>query len=119
MTQDYLDKLKQSIIQNIDSLEDEIINLQYIVIKNLQDKNAILKIGYEKIENRVTILESNHNDLAQYGRCNNVVFSSIPENMSDNSLKKTVILVFSDIDIETALRHIDPCHEVGKPTSKI
>ena len=119
MTQDYLDKLKQSIIQNIDSLEDEIINLQYIVIKNLQDKNAILKIGYEKIENIVTILESNHNDLAQYGRRNNVVFSSIPENMSDNSLKKTVILVFSDIDIETALRHVDPCHEVGKPTSKI
>ena len=119
MTQDYLDKLKQSIIQNIDSLEDEIINLQYIVIKNLQDKNAILKIGYEKIENIVTILESNHNDLAQYGRCSNVVFSSIPENMSDNNLKKTVILVFSDIDIETALRHIDPCHEVGKPTSKI
>ena len=119
MTQDYLDKLKQSIIQNINSLEDEIINLRYIVIKNIQDKNAIFKIGYEKVESRVTILESNHNDLAQYGRRNNVVFSSIPENMSDNSLKKTVILVFSDIDIETALRHIDPCHEVGKPTSKI
>ena len=112
MTQDYLDKLKQSIIQNINRLEDEIVNLRYIVIKNLQDKNAILKMGYEKIESRVTILESNHNGLAQYGRRNN-------ENMSKNSLEKTVILVFSDIDIETTLRHIDPCHQVGKPASKI
>lgn len=118
MTQDYLDKLKQSIIQNIDSLEDEIINLQYIAIKNLQDKNAILKIGYEKIENIVTILESNHNDLAQYGRHNNAVSSRIPENVPDNDLENIVLSVMLDIDVKVEPRDNEECHRNGKPTSK-
>ena len=45
-----------------------------------------------KLEDRVAILESNHN-LAQYGRHNNVVFSGIPENVPDNNLESTVSLV--------------------------
>ena len=47
----------------------------------------MLKGKCEKLENRVAILESNHNDLAQYGRRNNVVFSGIPENVTDNNLE--------------------------------
>ena len=64
MTQDSLDKLERSIVQSINSLKDEIINLKDIVIKNLQDENARLKEKSEQPENRVAILESNHNDLA-------------------------------------------------------
>ena len=82
MGQDSLDKLEQSIVQSINSLKDEIINLKDRVIKNLQEENARLKVKCKKLENIVTILESNHNDLAQYGRCNNAVFSGIPENVS-------------------------------------
>ena len=47
----------------------------------------MLKGKCEKLENRVAILESNHDDLAQYGRRNNVVFSGIPENVTDNNLE--------------------------------
>ena len=35
------------------------------------------------------ILESNHNDLAQYGRWNNVVFRGIPENVPKT--QKTIV----------------------------
>ena len=86
MSQDSLDELEKSIVQGINRLEDEIINLNDIVIKNFQDENARLKEKCEKLENRVAILESNHNDLVQYGRRNNVVFSGIPENVTDNNL---------------------------------
>ena len=64
MSQDSLDKLEKSIVQSINSLKEEINNLKDIVIKNLQDENARLKEKCEKPENRVAILESNHNYLA-------------------------------------------------------
>ena len=66
--------------QSINSLKDEIINLKDKVIKKLQDESKMWKTK------RVAILESNHNDLAQYGRRNNIVFSSIPDNVPDNNL---------------------------------
>ena len=49
--------------------------------RKLTDENARLKVKCEKLENRVATLESIHNDLANYGRHNNVVFSGIPENV--------------------------------------
>ena len=107
MSQDSLDKLEKSIVQSINSLKDEIINLKDIVIKDLQDENAWLKEKCEKLENRVAILESNHNDLAQYGRRNNVVFSGIPENVPDNNLESMVESVLSDIDVHVEPRDID------------
>ena len=57
MSQEYLDKWEESIIQSISSLKDETINIQDIVIKNLQDENARLKMKCEKLENRAAILE--------------------------------------------------------------
>ena len=50
------------------------------------------KVKCEKLENRAARLESNHNDLGQYGRHNNVVFSGIPENVLDNNLESMVII---------------------------
>ena len=70
-SQDSLNKLEQSIVQSINSLKNEMINLKNIVMENLQDKNPNLKVNCEKLENRVVIPESNHNDLTQYSRRNN------------------------------------------------
>ena len=118
MSQDSLDKLEKSIVQSINSLKDEIINLKDIVIKNLQDENARLKVKCEKLENRVAILESNHDDLVQYGRCNNIVFSGIPKNVSDKNLGSMVMSALSNIDVPVEPRDIEACHQNGKPTSK-
>ena len=118
MSQGSLDKLEKSIVQSINSLKDEIINLKDIVIKNLQDENARLKVKFEKLENRVAMLESNHNDLALYGRRNNVVFSGIPENVPDNNLESMVTSVLPDIDVQVEPRDIQACHQIAKPISK-
>ena len=56
--------------------------------------------------------------MAPYGRSNNVVLSSIPENVPDNNLESTVISVLSDIDVEVESRDIEWCHRMGKPTSE-
>ena len=117
MSQDSLDKLEKSIVQSINSLKDEIINLKDMV-KNLWDENTRLRAECAKLENRVVILESNHNDLAQYGRHNNIVFSGIPKNVPDNNLESTVISVLSEIDVQVESRDIEACHQIGKPSSK-
>ena len=119
MSQDSLDKLEKLIVRSINSLKDEIINPKDMVIKNLQDENSRLKEKCEKLENRVVILESNHNDLAQYGRRNNVVFSGIPENVPDNNLESMVTSVLPDIDVQVEPRDIQACHQIAKPISKI
>ena len=98
MSQDSLDKWEKSLVQSMNGLKDEIINLKDIVIKNLQEENTRLTEKLEKLENRIAILQLNHNDLAQYGRRNNVVFSGIPENVPDNNLESMVISALSDID---------------------
>ena len=72
-------------------MKDEIINLNDVVIKNLQNGNAKLQVKCEKLKNRVPILESNYIYLVQYRRRNNVVFSGILENVFDNNLESTVI----------------------------
>ena len=118
MSQDSLDKLEKSIVQSINNLKDEIINLEDIVINNLQDENARLKEKCKKLENRVAILQPNYNDLAQYDRRNNVVFSGIPENVPDNNLESTVISVLSEIDVQVEPRDVEACHQIRKPTSK-
>ena len=118
MSQDSLDKLEKLIVRSINSLKDEIINPKDMVIKNLQDENSRLKEKCEKLENRVVILESNHNDLAQYGRRNNVVFSGIPENVPDNNLESMVTSVLPDIDVQVEPRDIQACHQIAKPVSK-
>ena len=118
MSQDSLDKLEKSIVQSINSLKDEIINLKDIVIKNLQGENTRLKVKYAKLENRVAILESKHNDLAQYGRRNNLVFSGIPENVPDSNLESTVLSVLLEIDLQVESRYTEACHRIGKPSSK-
>ena len=98
MSRDSLDKWEKSLVQSINGLKDEIINLKDIVFKNLQEENTRLTEKLEKLENRIAILQLNHNDLAQYGRRNNVVFSGIPENVPDNNLESMVISALSDID---------------------
>ena len=64
------------------------------------------------------MLESNHNDLALYGRRNNVVFSGIPENVPDNNLESMVTSVLPDIDVQVEPRDIQACHQIAKPISK-
>ena len=47
-----------------------------------------------------------------------LVISGIPENIPDNNLESTVILVVFDIDVQVEPKDSEACHQIGKPTSK-
>ena len=67
-----------------------------MIIKRLQKKTKITK-KWNKLEEKVVHLEKNSNALDQYRRKNNLVLSSIPENVSDNQLESTVTPTLSDM----------------------
>ena len=71
--------MKENIVNQINSLKDEIINLKEIVIRNLQDENGKLRRSCDRLEKQCSKYESDHKSLAQYGRRNNVILSGIPE----------------------------------------
>ena len=65
-------------MQNISNLKNEVINLNDMIIKNLEDENKLLKIKVNVLENEITDLEIQNNFVDQYSRRNNVEISGIP-----------------------------------------
>ena len=65
-------------MQNISNLKNEVINLNDMIIKNLEDENKLLKTKVNVLENEITDLEIQNNFVDQYSRRNNVEISGIP-----------------------------------------
>ena len=51
------------------------------------------------LSNLRAIVQSEHNALAQYSYWNNVIPSGIPDPVSNDTLKESVISVFADFDV--------------------
>ena len=109
-----LQTLEANIINNINSLKDEIISLKDTVIKRLQEENERLCVKCQQLENRVAFIESSHDALEQYGRRNNLVISGIPDSVQDSELESTVTSTLSDIDVNVESKEVEECHRLGK-----
>ena len=77
--QDQMKSMEDNKVNRINSLKDEIININEIVVRNLQDENEKLRRSCERLEKQCSKYESDHKSLAQYGRRNNVILNGIPE----------------------------------------
>ena len=60
-----------------DGLDNELLNLKDVIIKNLQVENERLRKKINVLENKILTLESEHNSLEQYGRRNNIEITGI------------------------------------------
>ena len=109
-----LQALEANIINNINSLKDEIIGLKDTVIKGLQEENERLCDKCQQLENRVALIESSHDALEQYGWKNNLVISDIPDSVQDSDLGSTVISMLSDINVNVQSREVENCHRIGQ-----
>ena len=98
---DPLVKLEENVINCINNLNEEIVNLKDIVIKQLQDENEKLWVKCSTLENKVVNLKQNLNSLGQYDRRNNLVLSGIPEKIPDNQLGNMVASILYDIEKQT------------------
>ena len=109
-----LQTLEANIINNINSLKDEIISLKDTVIKRLQEENERLRVKCQQLENRMALIESSHDVLEQYGRRNNLVISGTPDSVQDSDLESTVTSILSDIDANVESREVEDCHRIGE-----
>ena len=78
-----------------DGLDNDLLNLNDVIIKNLQVENERIRKWVNVLENKILILESEHNSLEQYGRRNNIEITEIPDNVPDQNLKEKVVNIFN------------------------
>ena len=86
--------LKSSFDESLTELKTEIINLKDVIIKNLLDDNKKLRESNDKLKTKIINLESDLNDLNQYGRRNNLEISGIPEDVKIDDLEKKADEIF-------------------------
>ena len=68
-----------------------------VIIKRLEDENALLRSRCCKLEDKTVSHESSVNQVEQYGRRNNIVISGIPDDVADDGLEDAVISIMGDV----------------------
>ena len=113
--EDAMVKMESNILEQISSLKvdvrsmkDEFLNMNNVIIKCLQDENALLRSRCSKLEDKVVSLESSVNQVKQYGRRNNIVRSGIP----DDDLEDAVISIMKDVHVIVQNGDIEVCHRI-------
>ena len=115
--EDAMEKMESNILEQISSskvdvrsMKDEFLNMKDVVIKRLQDENALLRSRCSKLEDKVVSLESSVNQVEQYGRRNNIIISGIPDDVADDNLEDAVTSIMEDFDAIVQNGDIEVCH---------
>ena len=96
-----------------DGLDNELLNLKDVIIKNLQVENERLRKKVNVRENKFLTLESEHNSLEQYGRRNNIEITRIPDKVPYQNLEEKVVDILNEISVDVSPKDIEACHRVG------
>ena len=89
-----------------------------VVIKRLEDENALLRSRCCKLEDKTVSRESSVNQVEQYGRRNNIVISGIPDDVADDNLEDAVTSIMEDVDVIVQNGDIEACHRIGESDQK-
>ena len=103
-----------------DGLDNKLINLKDVIIKNLQVENEVFRKTVNVLENKVLTLESKHNSLEQFGRRNNIETFGIPDSILDQNLDEKFVGIFNEISVDVSPKDNELCHcvIVSKNSSK-
>ena len=97
-----------------DGLDNELLNLKGIIFKNLQVENERLRKKVNVLENRILILEREHNSLEQYGRRNNIKITGITDSVPDQNLEEKVVDILNEISVNVSPKDIEACRCIEK-----
>ena len=96
-----------------DGLDNELLNMKDVIIKNLQVENEHLRKKVNVLENKILTLESEHNSLEQYGYCNNIEITGIQDSIPDQILEEKVVDILNEISANVSPKDIEACHHIG------
>ena len=105
--------LEKKMTSRFDGLDNELLNLKDVIIKNLQVEYDGLRKKVNVLENKILTLESEHNSLEQYGRRNNIEITGIPDSVPDQNLEEKVVDILNEITVNVSAKDIEACHRVG------
>ena len=89
------------------------------IIEALKAENLKLQQKVEKLENRISELESDLSKKDQNNRRSNIEIQGIPLDIGDDSLEDKVIEILSEAHIVATKFDIEDCHRLGKNGSNI
>ena len=81
--------------------------------------NLKLQQKVEKLENRISELESDLNKKDQYNQRNNIEIQGVPSNIGDDSIKDKVLEMLAEVHIVATKSDIEDCHRLGQNVSTI
>ena len=84
------------------------------IIEALREENSLLHQKIEKLESRISVLETDLNKQDQYSRRNNLDIQGIPDSVSDDQLEEKVIEIFNQINVKIDKFDVEDCHRMGK-----
>ena len=78
-------------------------------------KDSTSELSVEKnvnniLENKIVTAEKQLSENKQYGCCNNIEISRIPDYISDQNLEENIIKICKDSDINISPMDIEGCH---------
>ena len=84
------------------------------IIVALCEENSLLHQKIEKLESRISVLETDLNKQDQYNRRSKLSIQGIPDSAPDNHLEEKVIEIFNQINMKINTFDIQDCHLMGK-----
>ena len=112
---DKLVTIKSGFKENLDDLVAESLSkIKDSVVEAFREENSLLHQKIEKLESRISVLETDLNKQDQYNRRNNLDRQEIPDSVTDDQLEEKVIEIFNQINAKINAFDIENCHRMGK-----
>ena len=106
--------IKSGFKENLDDLVAEgLSKIKDSVIEALREENSLLHQKIEKLESRISVLESDLNKQDQYNRGNNLDIQGTLDSVPDNQLKENIIEIFNHINVKINTIDIEDYHFMG------
>ena len=109
-----LSSLETKLLACFDEVQNGLLNVWNIIIKNLQKENERLQRRISCLDKKVISLESRHNMLEQYGRRNNLEITGIPDSVPQRDLENKVVDILNAIGVNVSNDDFEDCHRIGK-----
>ena len=98
---DKLVTIKSGFKENLDDLVAESLSkIKNSIIEALREENSLLYQKIEKLESRISVLETDLNKQDQYNRRNNLYIQGIPDSVPDDQLEEKFIDIFNQINVK-------------------
>ena len=109
-----ISSLETKLLARFDEVQNELLNIKNIIIKNLQEDYERLRKRVSCLDKKLISIESRHNMFEQYGRRNNFEITDIPDSVPQRDLENKVVDILNAIGVNVSNDDFEHCHRIGK-----